>query len=100
MLPHQEGPFEVVEVLRDPYVLLTRADSPVDVLEELDGAPLIGYRRCRSSSLLENALRTGGIEPNVVFRSDDNGTVQGFVATGLGTAVVPQLALQPEVAQV
>ncbi len=56
MLPHREGPFEVVEVLRDPYVLLTRADSPVDVLEELDGAPLIGYRRCRSSSLLENAL--------------------------------------------
>ncbi len=93
MLPHQEGPFEAVEVLVDPYVLVTRPDAGIETVAELDGVPLIGYRQCRSSGLCEEALRAQGIEPNVVFRSDDNGTVQSFVATGLGAAVMPELAV-------
>jgi DNA-binding transcriptional LysR family regulator len=32
---------------------------------------------------------------NVVFRSDDNGTLMGLVAEGLGYAVVPQLVVNP-----
>src|SRR3989442_432861 len=39
------------------------------------------------------APRPGGIEPNVVFRSDDNGTVQSFVAAGLGSALMRRLAV-------
>jgi DNA-binding transcriptional LysR family regulator len=38
-------------------------------------------------------LRTRGIEPNVIFKSDDNGTVQGVVAAGLGVALVPRLTV-------
>ena len=32
---------------------------------------------------------------NVVFRSDDNGTLVGLVAEGLGVAIVPQLVVNP-----
>ena len=32
---------------------------------------------------------------NIVFRSDDNGTLVGLVAEGLGVAVVPQLVVNP-----
>jgi len=32
---------------------------------------------------------------NIVFRSDDNGTLIGLVAEGLGYAVVPQLVVNP-----
>jgi DNA-binding transcriptional LysR family regulator len=32
---------------------------------------------------------------NIVFRSDDNGTLAGLVAEGLGVAVVPQLVVNP-----
>ena len=62
-------------------------------MADLEGVPLIGFRQCRSHSLLEDAMRRLGIEPNVVFRSDDNGTVQSFVATGMGAAVMPRLAV-------
>jgi DNA-binding transcriptional LysR family regulator len=34
-----------------------------------------------------------GREPKIVFRSDDNGTVQGLVAAGVGAALVPRLAV-------
>ncbi len=36
-----------------------------------------------------------GADPKVVFRSDDNGTVQGLVAAGMGVAFVPLLTVEP-----
>jgi DNA-binding transcriptional LysR family regulator len=32
-------------------------------------------------------------DPNIVFRSDDNGTVQGLVAAKVGIAIVPRLTV-------
>jgi DNA-binding transcriptional LysR family regulator len=40
-------------------------------------------------------LRSQAFEPNVVFRSDDNGTVHGMVAAGFGAALVPRLCFDP-----
>jgi DNA-binding transcriptional LysR family regulator len=98
MLPADDGPFEVVEVLRDPYVLVVPAASalrgPVKP-EDLDGLPLIGFRTCRNVARVENQLRQHGVEPRTVFRSDDNGTVQGLAAAGIGHALVPRLAVDP-----
>jgi DNA-binding transcriptional LysR family regulator len=98
MLPTPDGPFGSIELLRDPYVLVARAGSelaagPAARLDDLRDEPLVGNRLCRSSTLAENALRLRGIEPTVAFRSDDNGTVQGLVAAGVGSAVVPRLAV-------
>jgi len=93
MLPLPEGPFDAVEVVSDDYVLISRPDAALASVADLAGVPLIGFRQCRSHGLLEDALRALGIEPNVVFRSDDNGTVQSFVATGMGVAVMPRLAV-------
>jgi molybdate transport repressor ModE-like protein len=100
MYPFPDGPFESAEVLRDPYVLVVQADSPLAAgLAALDGVrelSLISYRTCRSASIAENHLRSLGIEPRVVFRSDDNGTVQSFVRSGFGCALVPALAVDRE----
>jgi DNA-binding transcriptional LysR family regulator len=93
MLPLPEGPFEAVEVVSDDYLLVSHPDVALESVAELDGVPLIGFRQCRSHMLLEEAMRKLGTEPNVVFRSDDNGTVQSFVATGMGAAVMPRLAV-------
>jgi DNA-binding transcriptional LysR family regulator len=101
MLPTSEGPFEAVRLLVDPYVLLAPTDSPLagrarpPSLREIAGHPLIGYRQCRSMTAMETAIRRAGAEPRIVFRSDDNGTVQGLVGAGLGVALVPRLTLQP-----
>jgi DNA-binding transcriptional LysR family regulator len=98
MVPAIEGPFAVVELMRDPYVLLVPAASPLAgktqvSLREIGEQPLVSNRACRSVELVHNQLRARGIEPNVIFRSDDNGTVQGVVAAGLGVALVPRLTV-------
>ena len=39
-------------------------------------------------------LREGGLEPNVVHRFDDNGTVLGLVAVDAGVALVPRIVAE------
>jgi DNA-binding transcriptional LysR family regulator len=92
-LPLQEGPFDWVELLRDPYVLLVSAGSHLATreaappLRELTGLPMIGWRTDRGHDI-------PGVE--YAFRSDDNGTVLGLVEADLGVAVAPRLVLRPD----
>jgi DNA-binding transcriptional LysR family regulator len=95
-LPLLDGPFESLELLRDPYVLLVPADSPLarrsapPSRAEISELDLIGFRRCRGLNQLEAALPQ---RLNFVFRSDQNGTVQGLVGAGVGAALVPRLTV-------
>jgi DNA-binding transcriptional LysR family regulator len=41
------------------------------------------------------SCRAAGFEPQVSFESDDYLTVQGLVASGVGVALIPQLAMSP-----
>lgn len=99
MLPVEEGPFEPVELMLDPHVLVVPAGSELarrpkpPSLREVAGMPLIGNRLCRSVHQVETRLRDAGVEPQIVFRSDDNGTIQGLVAAGVGVALVPLLTV-------
>jgi DNA-binding transcriptional LysR family regulator len=100
MQPLADGPFESVGLMHDPYVLVVPAESPLAAVEsaslvDLGDLPLIGNRACRSTNLAESELRIRGVEAAVAFRSDDNGTVQGLVAAGVGAALVPLLAVDP-----
>jgi len=101
MLPMKEAPLEAAQLLVDPYVLVVPTGSALagrakpPSLREIAKEPLIGYRQCRSMEGVETAIRRAGAEPRIVFRSDDNGTVQGLVAAGVGVALVPRLTLQP-----
>jgi DNA-binding transcriptional LysR family regulator len=97
-LPLPDGPFEWNEILRDPYVLVVPKDDPLarresaPPLRELAGRPLVTWRQLGEP---ETFLRGRVPDLNVVFRSDDNGTLMGLVAEGLGYAVVPQLVVNP-----
>jgi DNA-binding transcriptional LysR family regulator len=97
--PLNEGPFEGVELLRDPYVLVVQAAAPQAKLtrpitaREISQLPLIGFRHCRSTVAAEDYLRADGGEPRWVFRSDDNTTVQAMVRAGIGVALVPRLTV-------
>jgi DNA-binding transcriptional LysR family regulator len=99
MLPLPPGPFEFLELMRDPYVLVVPANSPLaersrpPTPREIAEMPLIGNRSCRSIQAGMDLMRASGREPNIVFRSDDNGTVQGVVASGMGVALVPRLTV-------
>ncbi len=69
-------------------------------MKELASQRLIGYRACRATNIVEAQLRTSGLDPDFVFRSDDNGIVQGMVAAGMGVAIVPRLTVDETDAQV
>ena len=102
VLPFAPGPFEGVELLRDRFVLVVRADSPLAGLAEppqlelIAQQKLIGFRSCRSTRWAEERLRETGREPEFVLRSEDNGIVQGMAAAGLGVALVPLLAVDAD----
>lgn len=98
MPPLLDGPFESLELLADPYVLLVPADHELAdagraSLADIGDITLIGNRACRSTTLAEGELAQRGVGVDVAFRSDDNGTVQGLVGAGFGVALVPLLTI-------
>jgi DNA-binding transcriptional LysR family regulator len=99
ILPLPQGPYEGVELLRDPFVVVARPDAPLVLLgdhptiEQIAGQKLIGFRTCRSTKYAEERLRETGLQPEFVFRSEDNGIIQAMAAAGLGVAVVPLLTV-------
>jgi DNA-binding transcriptional LysR family regulator len=101
VLPLAEGPFEWIELLRDPYVLIVPPDSPLARraepvhAAEVAALDLIGFRECRSVHAAEDQLIARGVLPRIAFRTNDNRTMQALVATGVGAALVPELAFEP-----
>jgi molybdate transport repressor ModE-like protein len=99
MLPLPDGPFAMVELLRDPYVVLLAANSELTTRKrpvtprELAKLPLIGFHHVQAYP--ETFLRAHGIDARVLFRTDDNEILVGLVAAGLGAALVPQLTIDP-----
>jgi DNA-binding transcriptional LysR family regulator len=95
LLPVGDAPLETHELLRDPYVLVVPAGQtgPRPSLAAIAEAPLVGFRSGHSMDPVEAAFRADGLEPRWAFRSNDNQTVQGLVAAGVGYAVVPRLTV-------
>lgn len=85
----------------DEYVLIVPPwsplveQAPID-LRELDDIDLISGSLANDTCGLRIAkhLEDARVRPRVVFRSDDNLTTQRLVASGLGLAVVPLLAVE------
>ena len=105
MVSDEEAPagFAHQELMSDRYVILTppgsRFDGRDDVcVAELEGEELItnGDRTSCMRNVYE-AWRIAGYEPSIVFSTDDNLTLQRLVGTGLGIAIVPELAVEREV---
>src|SRR3954447_18572581 len=91
---------EHVALLEDPYVLLTPPGSAYagrDAVApaELDGEDVIGFNDDGTCKLLLADLwRRAGASPRIVFRTDDNLTLQRLVGAGLGHAIVPELTVE------
>ena len=107
-LPVRDGPFAVRRVLDDPFVLVAPADADVAgarsvSVRQAARLPLIGFLDEELDQELLRHLRRTGTDPSIVFRSNDNPTIQGFVAAGLGYALMPRLTVDeddPEVSVV
>jgi DNA-binding transcriptional LysR family regulator len=92
--------FDRIELLHDPYVVLAPpwsrlADRDSIDLAELDGEDVIANQlgSCCEPAI-ERMWRESGATPNVVFRTDDNLTLQRVVGAGLGHALVSELTVE------
>lgn len=96
--PAQSG-FESLLLLTDPFVLVSRPGQfppgPVPVAS-FAAEPLIGQHPNSCQLLNEAGLRSAGLDPTYVFRSNDNGTVAAMVRAGMGVAVMPLLCTEPD----
>jgi molybdate transport repressor ModE-like protein len=98
-LPLPDGPFDSIELMRDPYVLVVDAGSPLarretpPTLREIAELDLIGHKHCRALKQVESAFRR---PLEFVFLSDHNQTLQAMVASGVGSALVPRLTVDAE----
>jgi DNA-binding transcriptional LysR family regulator len=94
-------PLQAIELVADPYVVMLPPDHEMAMLDEIDFS-MLGEEKMISSSTTDDrchmrittALNKAGIQPSIVFRSDDNLTTQRLVAAGLGIAIVPLMAVE------
>ena len=89
-------------MLDDPFVLVAPAGSPRrrrrvgHASSESPRSPLIGYRNAGVQPVVDQLFRPGDDPPTFVFRSDDNPTIQGCVASGIGYWATPLLTVDTD----
>jgi DNA-binding transcriptional LysR family regulator len=92
-----DGDVAQIKLLDDPYQLVaatgTFPDGPVPV-DRLHGAPLVAWPLTCDQPAMERALAHAGARPRVVFRSAVNDTLVAMVRAGLGSVVLPRLAVR------
>jgi molybdate transport repressor ModE-like protein len=97
--PVRAGSFADHRLIEDPLVLLVRADAPLarrrtpPSLAEIGAIALIGRRGSSDADPAFRQLAARGIEPRIVYESDDAATVHALVASGVGAAIVPALSV-------
>jgi DNA-binding transcriptional LysR family regulator len=85
-----------LKLLDDPYMLVTRPGvlpaGPVHP-RQLDGMAVVAYPPICDQARLEGELADRGIAPRFVFRTVGNEAVLSMVRAGLGSALLPRLAV-------
>jgi DNA-binding transcriptional LysR family regulator len=95
----EDHAIEHVHLLDDPLYLALAAGHPLARKRNLRFADLAGeawiegQAGCACNMMLRRACQTAGYEPRIAFESDDYTATQGFVAAGVGVALIAELAL-------
>jgi DNA-binding transcriptional LysR family regulator len=90
---------ELVNLFEDPmYVAMPAghplADAPTLTLADFATEPwmLATTATCPDSRLFLRACHGAGFEPRIAFQNDDYPAILGFVAAGVGVALIPDMA--------
>ena len=93
-------PFESTPLMEDPWMLVVPAGAPLAgraepvAAADLAALTLVAYKYALPYNP-EDQLRTLGVEPRVLLRSDETATVLGLVAAGVASAILPWLVVDP-----
>jgi DNA-binding transcriptional LysR family regulator len=99
--PIVDSRVDMIELGFDPFVVVLEADGPEARRQRgktypthaLMGVPMVGQHDCDCQTAIDAGLLASGVHPRYVFRSNDNGAMQGMVRAGMGPAVMPLLAV-------
>ncbi len=100
-LPLEPGPLVVEELLAEELQLVLAPNDPLAgkgklTPADLHGLRLVALRTCRSTEQALSRLEANGIRPDVVYRTDDSGTLLGLVRAGATAALVPELLVESD----
>jgi DNA-binding transcriptional LysR family regulator len=91
---------DLVHLLDDPMYVCLPASHPRATqarirLEDLASEPWIlgSTGRCPDTTVFLRACQSAGFDCRIAFHSDDYLAIQGFVAAGVGLALIPDLGL-------
>lgn len=90
------GDVEHLKLFDDPYLLVAGAGTFPEgqvPLERLDGAPMVAWPLTCDQPWMEQAIAHSGAHPQIVFRTAVNDTLLSMVRAGMGSAVLPWLAI-------
>jgi DNA-binding transcriptional LysR family regulator len=91
-----DGDVQHLKLLDDPYLLVARPGAfpvgPVP-LARLDGTPMVAHPPICDQARVEQVLARGAVRPHIVFRTVGNEAVLSMVRAGMGTALLPRLAI-------
>lgn len=89
---------ELVHLFDDPMYVVMPASHPLAGIARLDlcrfaGEPwmLATTATCPDSRLFLRACHEAGFEPQIAFQNDDYPAIVGFVAAGVGVALIPDM---------
>ena len=86
-------------IVEDDHLLLAPPgrfpDGPVD-LTQVDALPIVALPPICDQGRVEDFLAQHGIAPHIIFRTADNQGVVNMVRAGLGCAILPALAIAPD----
>jgi DNA-binding transcriptional LysR family regulator len=92
------GGIEVIPLFDDPMYVALPPDHPLTDVEPLTLAAfadepwmLATPDTCPDSRLFLRACHAAGFEPRIAFQNDDYTAIMGFVAAGVGTALLPDM---------
>jgi DNA-binding transcriptional LysR family regulator len=90
---------ELVHLFDDPVYVALRAGHPLATVAPLHLASfadepwmLAPMDTCPDSRLFLRACHTAGFEPRIAFENNDYQAILGFVAAGVGIALIPDMA--------
>ena len=104
--PPQDEHLEITRLIDDNFELVVPRGHPLarkrtvrlDALarERWLFPRIMGGTSSTYDRLMRGACAVAGFEPQILFEINDCQTAQGFVAAGMGIAVLPRLALHPK----
>jgi DNA-binding transcriptional LysR family regulator len=97
-LPLPGGPLTAAPLVTDDYVLVVPRDSPLEAtarptLADVAALPLVGFKHGRSAQRIATHFSARGLQPTLTLQLDDNEMILAIVASGIGVALMPALAV-------